>query len=85
MPVSMLRLRSWPEAMEHHIQLRGSGRNSTKTRIAYSLLKLRRKFSSSCPLHTHPLTIVVDSYKNNLTPGCEIFMRKSTMREAFSR
>jgi hypothetical protein len=49
--ISMPCLRSWPEAMEHHIQLRGSGRNSTQTRIAYSVLKLRRKLSSSCPLH----------------------------------
>jgi hypothetical protein len=67
----MLCLRSWPEAMEHHIQLRGSGRNCTKTRIAYTLLKLRWKLSRTCPLHTHPLTIAVDSYRNDLTIGCE--------------
>jgi hypothetical protein len=83
--MSILCLRSWPEAMEHHIQLRGSGRNCTQTRIAYSLLKVRRKLSSSCPLHTHPLTIAADFYRYDLTAGCEIFLRKSTMREAFSR
>jgi hypothetical protein len=32
--------RSWPCAMKHHIQLRGSGRNSSQTQIAYNAMKL---------------------------------------------